>query len=86
MSGNGHGICFIHSAEPLCCGLTYGSKVNKEVIGDAKLRLGFDLAFRLDSGYLVTLTEKTNDQWQPCNTVSICLSVLSEVKIIPGPF
>lgn len=86
MSENGHGICFLCSAGPLLCGLTYGFKAKREVIGEAKFSLSCDLAFDLNSVYLVILTEKMNDQWQPCNAVSICLSVLSEVNRPPGLF
>ena len=75
----------VGSAGTLCYGLTYESKVNEEVMGMLNLD-GFDLDFRLDSGYSVILTEETNDHWQPCNTVSICLLMLSEVKRTPGPF
>lgn len=75
----------VGSAGTLCYGLIYESKVNEEVMGMLNLD-GFDLDFRLDSGYSVILTEETNDHWQPCNTVSICLFMLSEVKRTPGPF
>lgn len=38
------------------------------------------------ASHLVILAGKINGQWQPCNALAICLSILSEGKRLPSLF